>query len=82
MEDIKKEINPEEPKEKELPKEPKIQILITFNPVDRKVDVAGPLHDRGLCYMMLELAHEAIYEFKNQKPVIEKHSILNFARRK
>ena len=71
------EIIKSEPKE-----EPKIQILITFNPVDRKVDVAGPLADRGLCYMMLELAHEAIYELKNQKPIIEKHGIFNFARRK
>ena len=72
MEEI---IKPEEKEEN-----PKIQILITYYPVEKRVDVQGPLQDRGLCYMMLDLAHEAIYELKNQKPIIQKNGIINFMR--
>lgn len=60
-----------------------IQLLISMLP-NGQVQVAGPITNRGLCYSMLELAKEAIYEFKvkNEKPVIEKGGILGFARRR
>ena len=39
------------------------QLVIVLEPGGR-VTVAGPIHDRALCYAMLELARDAIRDYK------------------
>ncbi len=45
-----------------------IILTITFNP-DGRVTLSGPLHDRVLCYGLLEMAREVIYDFKNAQKI-------------
>ena len=62
-----------------------IQMIITFYPANGRVDVSGPLTNRTLCYGMLEMAKDAIYELKEKmKPQIQvpKGGIMNFVRSK
>ena len=37
-----------------------IQLLVVFDPSTRAVQVSGPIHDKALCYGMLECAKDAI----------------------
>ena len=61
-------------------KEP-IKLLITLLP-DGRVNVAGPIKDRLLCYGLLETAKEAVADLRFAKKieVPNQHGILNFAR--
>jgi hypothetical protein len=45
------------------PPAPTIVMTITYTP-GKPVNVNGPLEDRLLCYAMLEMARDAIYEYK------------------
>ncbi len=45
-----------------------IILTITFNH-DGRVTLSGPLHDRVLCYGLLEMAREVIYDFKNAQKI-------------
>lgn len=40
---------------------PSLSITVTRSP-DGTVSVAGPLHDLGICYMLLELGRDAVRE--------------------
>lgn len=40
-------------------------LTIQFNPVSREVKVQGPIGDKGLCYLMLECARDAVKDFSD-----------------
>lgn len=58
-----------------------IQLLITLLP-DGKVNLAGPIKDRLLCYGLLEVAKELVSDLRHAKKITvpNQHGILNFAR--
>jgi hypothetical protein len=62
-----------------------IVLSITLTP-DGRVNITGPIKDRLLCYGMLKMAEEIIYDFKNAQKVDlilpKKHNIMDFIRRK
>lgn len=72
----------QEPK-KEAQEQKPIQLIINFYP-NGKINLAGPIHDRILCYGLLEIAKEIIYDLKNAQKKIEvpKGSLINFLRNK
>jgi hypothetical protein len=47
-----------------------IELHITWDETTGSVNVHGPIHNKGLCYMMLECAKDAIREYgvQTQKP--------------
>lgn len=56
-----------------------IQIVITLDPATNRVNVAGPVTDKVLCYGMLGMAHDAIKDFNPaaQPKIIPIHGSLN-----
>lgn len=76
MDDNGNEIKQEE-------QQPLIQMVITFNPNTGAVQVTGPIQNRTLAYGMLEMAKEAVYDFKekNKSQIqIPKGGIMKFVR--
>ena len=76
------ETPPEETNETNgLPKP--LTLTITFNP-NGSVGVHGPIADKAICYSMLEMARDAIFEMHLKKsmkePIIHRGGILGFAR--
>jgi hypothetical protein len=43
------------------PTTPRVELVVRIMP-NGQVQVAGPLHDKGTCYAMLELARDTIHE--------------------
>jgi hypothetical protein len=41
-----------------------VQLIITFDPANRAVQVTGPIADKPACYAMLEMAKDAIRDYK------------------
>lgn len=48
--------------------QPRAQLTITLTATGQ-IQVSGPIADKGVCYMLLELARDAIRDFK--PPVIQ-----------
>ena len=44
-----------------------VQLVITMEMETRRVQVAGPVHDKMLCYGLLELARDAIKDHGDKK---------------
>ena len=62
-----------------------IQMVITLHPQTGQIQLTGPIHNRTLAYGMLEMAREAIYDYKEKnKPQIQvpKGGIMDFVRNK
>lgn len=47
-----------------------IELHITWDEATGTVNVNGPIHNKGLCYLMLECAKDAVRDYcdKTQKP--------------
>ncbi len=73
----KEEIKQEEPKP--------IQLIITAMP-DGKINLSGPITNRMLCYGLLKMAEEILYDFsKSQKVDLVKptsNNIMDLIRRR
>jgi len=56
----------------EMPDEKVIEIFIRYDVQAGKMDVKAPLHDKVLCYGMLEMAKEIIskHEIKKEVPLV------------
>lgn len=50
-----------------------VELRITFR--NGGVQVYGPIQDKGLCYMMLEMAKDAIREFNAPREVNASHDV-------
>ena len=50
-----------------------VQLLITFDPNTKQLQVQGPIHDRMLAYSMLSMAYEVILK---QALAAEQNSIV------
>lgn len=48
-----------------------MQLTITLDPAGRGVQVRGPIHDKMICYAMLEMAKDAIRAHDPSEPKIE-----------
>ena len=75
----------DEAKELEKQEIQPIILTITFNPANGAVSVSGPIHDRVLCYGILGMARDAIFENATKKPAIVpvtgmKNGMLGFLR--
>lgn len=73
-------------KEEAAQQEPKpISLVVTLLP-DGKVNLTGPITNRMLCYGLLKMAEEILYDFsKAQKANIvlpKQHGIMDFIRGK
>jgi hypothetical protein len=73
----------EELKKEETQKDEPIVLSIIFTP-DGKVSVNGPIMERVLCYGLLEIAKEIIYDFKNSQKIdlkiSQENNLINFLR--
>jgi len=39
-------------------------LTITYEPETGNVNVNGPVHTKGVCYLMLEMARDAVHDYK------------------
>jgi hypothetical protein len=46
-------------------------VQLTISLTDGKVDINGPLNDKGLCYMLLELARDGIQDFAKRQADVQ-----------
>ena len=51
----------------EVPQKLSLTITLEF---DGRVSVVGPIANKGVCYMLLELGRDAIYQFKPDEQMI------------
>jgi hypothetical protein len=46
---------------------PPVTLAVTFDPATGQVQVGGPIDNKGLCYMMLECAKDAIRDHNQRR---------------
>lgn len=54
-----------------------IKLILELNPLDGSVNISGPIHDKILCYGLLELGKDIIRNYKpNDSGLIIPHLTL------
>ena len=44
-----------------------LQITVKYDPMSQSCSVEGPLEDKGLCYMLLELGKDTVRTFHEER---------------
>lgn len=59
-----------------------VEMHITYDEATGNVNVNGPVHNKGICYLMLECARDAVKDHvdSSQKVVVPTNGLTSFIR--